>query len=165
MKKNSILWSFVVTAILIIFIFNQMLAILSTLTLLGIVVFYYILSLTFKKEVIRFMSKHDRVIDTDIAKKLNYPIQKLREKLNKFHKRQKRCGLIVFLNNKYIFYSNEAIKEFKNLYINGLKEKEIFKNLKGTIDLKTRAEIKAIRDTLINQNIIEEKDIKVNLKY
>ena len=158
MKRSTILLSFLIVAILIIFVFNQMLSILTTFILLVIAVLLYVLSPTFKKKLIQLMSKYNRIIDTDIAQELNYPIQKLRDKLCKLHKHQKiRIGLAVFLNNRYIFYNSQAINEFITLHTHYLREKDIFENLKASIGLKTRAEVKAIKDTLKNQKKIEEK--------
>jgi hypothetical protein len=165
MKIGTILKSISIVIIFVIFFLNQLLAIVLTLIFLVIAVISYLFSLTFKKKLIRIISTHARIVDKDIAQKINYPIQKLRKKLKKLHKHQKnRVGLFVFLNNRYIFYNKEAIDEFKKLYNNGLKEKEIFENLKITINLRTRAEIKVIEDTLINHNKIEKKDIKAKIK-
>ncbi|MFX0005652.1 MAG: hypothetical protein ACFFAV_02870 [Candidatus Hermodarchaeota archaeon] len=165
MKKNSILWIFLILSIVIIFIFYRLLAILLTLLLLAVAILIYILSLTFKKKLIRTMQKHNRIVDTDLAKDLNCKIEKIRKTMTKLHNHQKnRSGLVVFLSNRYIFYNSETIDKFKQLYNKDLKEKEILEHLKSNIDLKTRAEIKAIRDTLINHKKLEEKDFEVQIK-
>jgi hypothetical protein len=165
MRKNSILWISLIVSILIIFLINKILAIWVTLVLLALAILVYIYSLTFKRKIIRTVQKYNRITDTDIAEELNTRVEKLRKKLARLHKRQKkRIGLVVFLNNRYIFYNNDTINEFKQLYSKGLKEKEILENLKKSIDIKTRAEVKVIKDTLINHKKLEEKDIEVQIK-
>ncbi|MFX0039935.1 MAG: hypothetical protein ACFFCY_13085 [Promethearchaeota archaeon] len=166
MKKISILWIFLIGLIFVIFFFyNRLLAIWLTLLLLAIAILIYIFSLTFKKKLIRTMQKHNRIADNDLAKDLNCRIEKIRKTLSKlYHHQKSKSGLVVFLNNRYIFYNNETINKFKQLYSKGFKEKEILENLKTNMDLKTRAEIKAIKDTLINHKKLEEKDVKVQIK-
>ena len=165
MKRNNILWIFLIGSIFVIFFFYRLLAIWLTLSLLAVAILIYIFSLTFKKKLIRIMQKHNRVVDNDLAKELNCRIEKIRKILSKLHNHQKnRSGLVVFLNNRYIFYNNETIDKFKQLYNKGLKEKEILEHLTTSMDLKTRAEIKVIRDTLINHKKLEEKDIELQIK-
>ncbi|MFW9828278.1 MAG: hypothetical protein ACFFEY_11855 [Candidatus Thorarchaeota archaeon] len=165
MRKNSILWAFLIVSIIIIFLFNKLLAIWVTLVLLVLAIIVYIYSLTFKRKIIRTIQKYNRITDTDIAEELNSRIEKIRDKLAKLHKHQKkRIGLFVFLNSRYIFYNDETINEFKQLYSKGLKEKEILENLKKSIDIKTRAEVKVIKDTLINHKKLEKKDIEIQIK-
>ena len=166
MKRNSILWIFLIGLILVIFFFiNRLLAIGLTFLLLAVALLIYISSLTFKKKLIRIMQKHNRIVDNDLAKDLNYKIEKIRKTMSKLHNHQKnRSGLVVFLSDRYIFYNSETIDKFKQLYNKGLREKEILEHLKTNIDVKTRAEIKAIRDTLINHKKLEEKDIEVQIK-
>jgi len=165
MKRNYVLWTFLIALILVIFFFNQLLAIWFTLLLLCIAVIFYVFSLTSKKKLLRTLQKYNRIPDTDIAEELNYPIEKIRKKLSKLHKHQKnRSGLVVLLNNRYIFFSKEAINEFKRLYNKGLKQKEILENLKTSMGLKTRAEVKAIEDTLIDHKKLEKKDVIVQIK-
>ena len=108
MEKGSILWIFLIGLIFTIFIFNKELAIWVTLILLIIATAIYGYSLTFKKKLIRVIQKHNRITDTDIAKELNRPVEKIRKVLSRLLKHQKkRVGLIVFLNNRYIFYNTK----------------------------------------------------------
>ena len=165
MKRNTILWSFLIVAILVIFIFNRMLTIWITLTLLSIALITYLFSLSFKKKLIRTMQKHLRIIDMDIAAELNQPIERIRKTLIKLHKHQnKRWGLIIFLNKRYIFYNSVSVNKFLELYNNNLKEREILEQLKEDLGLKTRAEVKVIKDTLIDQKKIEKSDSMIKLK-
>ncbi len=165
MKKNNVLWSFLIVAILAIFIYNQMLAIWITLTLLSIALSVYLFSLSFKKKLIRAMQKHLRIIDMDIAVELNQSIERIRKTLINLHKHQKkRWGLIIFLNNRYIFYNNVSVNKLLKLFNDGFKEKEILEQLKEIIGVRTRAEVKVIKDTLINHKKIKKIDSIIEIK-
>ncbi|MFX1350485.1 MAG: hypothetical protein ACFE92_17580 [Promethearchaeota archaeon] len=165
MKRNTILWIFLIAVILVTFMFNQMLAIWITLALLGIALLVYLLSLQFKKKLIRIMQKYVRIIDTDISEELNQPIERIRKNLLNLYKNQKkRRGLIIFLNKRYIFYNNVSVSKFLELFNNGIKEKEILEQLKEKIGLRTRAEVKAIKDTLIYHKKIEKSKSIIELK-
>ncbi|MFW9902220.1 MAG: hypothetical protein ACFFDY_13220 [Candidatus Thorarchaeota archaeon] len=166
MKLSAFLWSFLIVAILVVFIFNRMFAILITITLLSIALLVYLFSLSFKKKLIRAMQKHLRISDMDIAAELNQPIERIRKNLIKLYKNKKRrWGLIIFLNNRYIFYNNDSVNRLLELYNNGLKEKEILEQLKETIGLKTRAEVKAIEDTLTDHKKIENNNSLIKVKH
>ena len=105
MKRNNILWIFLIGSIFVIFFFYRLLAIWLTLSLLAVAILIYIFSLTFKKKLIRIMQKYNRIVDNDLARDLNCRIEKIRKTLSKLHNHQKnRSGLVVFLNNRYIFY-------------------------------------------------------------
>ncbi|MHA2281382.1 MAG: hypothetical protein ACXAC5_11055 [Promethearchaeota archaeon] len=165
MNKNTVLWSILIVAILVTFIFDQMLAIWITVALLSIALIIYLISLSFQKKLIRTMEKHLRIIDMDIAVELNQSIEKIRKTLIKLHKHQKqRRGLIIFLNNRYIFYNRVSVNKLLKLFGNGLKEKEVLEQLKETIGLKTRAEVKVIKDTLVDHKKIEKSDSKIKHK-
>lgn len=102
----------------------------------------------------------------DIAAELNQPIERIRKNLIKLYKnKKKRWGLIIFLNNRYIFYNNDSVNRLLELYNNGLKEKEILEQLKETIGLKTRAEVKAIEDTLTDHKKIENNNSLIKVKH
>ena len=142
-----------------------MFAIWITLTLLSIALIIYLLSLPFKKKLIRTMQKHLRVIDSDIAIELNQPLERIKKTLIKLHKNQKkRWGLIIFLNNRYIFYNNISVNKLLETYNNGFKEKEILEQLRESIGLKTRAEVKVIIDTLFDYNKFEKRDSIIKSK-
>jgi hypothetical protein len=53
-----------------------------------------------------------------------------------------------------------VIKRFKVFYNKGLGEKEILEQLKN-IEINTRAEIKAIEDTLINNDRLKGRKVSV----
>jgi len=165
MKRNTILWILLIAVILVTFIFNQMLAIWITLALLGIALLVYLFSLPFKKKLIRTMQKYVRIIDTDVSEELNQSIERIRKNLHSLYKNQKkRRGLIIFLNKRYIFYNTVSVSKFLELFNNGIKEKEILEQLKEKIGLRTRAEVKAIKDTLINHKKMEKSESIIELK-
>lgn len=142
-----------------------MLAIWITLTLLSIALSVYLFSLSFKKKLIRAMQKHLRIIDMDIAVELNQSIERIRKTLINLHKHQKkRWGLIIFLNNRYIFYNNVSVNKLLKLFNDGFKEKEILEQLKEIIGVRTRAEVKVIKDTLINHKKIKKIDSIIEIK-
>ncbi|MEJ2277191.1 MAG: hypothetical protein P8Y70_05490 [Candidatus Lokiarchaeota archaeon] len=64
---------------------------------------------------------------------------------------KKKKWLIVFLDNAYIFYNEKVIQTFKELYEKGYGEKEILEEIKNHFNINTRAEIKVIENTLVNQ--------------
>jgi hypothetical protein len=165
MKRNTILWILLIAVILVTFIFNQMLAIWITLALLGIALLVYLISLPFKKKLIRTMQKYVRIIDTDVSEELNQPIERIRKNLLSLYKNQKkRRGLIIFLNKRYIFYNTVSVSKFQELFNDGIKEKEILEQLKEKIGLRTRAEVKAIKDTLINHKKMEKRESIIEFK-
>ena len=111
------------------------------------------------------MQKYVRIIDTDVADELNQPIGKIRKiLLNLYEHQKKRRGLIIFLNKRYIFYNDVSVGKFLELFNNGVKEKEILEKLKENVGLRTRAEVKAIKDILINNKKIEKSESVIKLK-
>ena len=159
-KKFS--FFFIIGIISIIFIFNQELAIWITIIFIILFSLFYFPSLSFKNKVARLMKQHYILNDDNIAQKLMRPLQEVRKKLFILSKDQKKKKwLIIFLNKRYILYNEQTIEKFKELYFKGYSEKEILENLKKQINIKTRAEIKAIENTLINQNRLRNRDISV----
>ena len=98
--------------------------------------------------------------DKTIAQNLTRPLEEIREIMQKLSTHQKsNKWLIVFLNDRYIFYHKNIIREFNEMYYNGYNEKRIFEALKPKINIRTRAEIKAIEDTLIHQKRLKKREI------
>lgn len=155
------LWFFLIIAIIIIiFIFNREIGIWTTIGVLAIFLIYYIPSLSFKRRLTRFMKKYHMVEDKTIAQNLTRPLEEIRENMQKLSTHQKRNKwLIVFLNDRYIFYHKNIIREFNELYYDGFNEKRIFEALKRKINIRTRAEIKAIEDTLIHHKRLNNREI------
>ena len=97
--------------------------------------------------------------DKTIAQELIRPLEEIRKKMYKLSKNQKRKRwLIIFLNDRYIFYHKDVIREFKELFYKGYNEKRIFDNLRDRINIRTRAEIKGIEDTLIHQKRVKNRE-------
>ena len=160
-KRLRELWFFsIIAIIIIIFIYNREIGIWAALVLSAIFILYYLPSLSFKRRLIRFMKKYYMIEDRTIAQNLTRPLEEIREIMQKLSVHQKRIKwLIVFLNDRYIFYHKYIIREFNELYYNGYNEKRIFEALKPKINIRTRAEIKAIEDTLINQKRLRNREI------
>ena len=102
-----------------------------------------------------------KIEDDTIAKKFNKPISKIREDMFELSQDQeKKKWLIIFLNKQYIRYHQDTIQAFKESYNKGFTEKEILDNLKE-YKVETRAEIKAIKDSLIKLNRLSEREVTV----
>lgn len=107
------------------------------------------------------MKKYYRIEDTIIAKKLKKKINKIREEMfDLSQKQEKKNWLITFLNKQYIYYHEQSIAKFMELYNKGFSEKEIFEGLQE-FELKTRAEVKIIAENLIKLNRLNEREISV----
>lgn len=158
-KRLEKLWFFLIIAIIItIFILNREIGIWTAVVLLAISILYYVPSLSFKRRLTRFMKKYTMIEDKTIAQNFTRPLEEIREILQKLSTHQKRNKwLIVFLNNRYIFFHKNIIREFSELYYNGYNEKRIYEALKPKVNIRTRAEIKAIEDTLIHQKRLKKR--------
>ena len=152
-------WFFVlIVVIIVIFVYQRTIALLITLVLIFTFIISYIPSLSFKKRLIKLMNKYKKVEDVTISRKIRRPLPIVQNYMYKLSKSQKhKKWLIVYLNKRYIFYSKTTVKEFLRLHGDGYHEKEILESLKQTINLKTRAEIKAIKDTLTRSKRIFER--------
>lgn len=107
------------------------------------------------------MKKFYKIEDDLIARKLKTPIKKIREEMFELSQnQQKKKWLIIFLNKQYIRYHQDTIEAFKDVYNKGYSEKEMLDNLKE-FKIDTRAEIKAIQDTLIKLERLDEREISV----
>ena len=169
-------WFYVlILVILVIFIYERGIALLiSFISIFGFMI-SYIPSLSFKKRLIKLMNKYRKIEDLAVSRNIRRPLPFIQNYMYKLSKRQKRKKwLIVYLNKRYIFYNKNTIQEFVKLYGYGFHEKEILNNLRANVNLKTRAEIKAIRDTLAKnkrileirpQEVIEEVKLHKSIKY
>ena len=169
-------WFFVlILVILVIFVYERTFALLATLILIFGFIISYIPSLSFKKRLIKSMNKYKKIEDFAISRNIRRPLPIVQNYMYKLSKHQKRRKwLIVYLNKRYIFYNKKTIQNFIKLYEYGFHEKEILENLRSNTNLKTRAEIKAIRDTLTKhrrilevqpQEIIEEVKLNKSIRY
>ena len=152
---------FLVALILIVFIFDQIAAIIITIITIVLFSLSYVPTLLFSKKLNAFLSNIDLIEDRSLARRLKRPLTLVQEKMYKLSKNQvKKDWLITFYNGHYSFYSEKVIKKFKVLYNKGLGEKEILEQLKN-FEINTRAEIKAIEDTLVNNDRLEGRKVSV----
>jgi hypothetical protein len=113
----------------------------------------YLISISSKRRLLRSIRDHLIISDSEIANKLKRPVEDIRNTLFSLSKNQKKKDwLIVFLNKRYLFLNEQAVKHFELLYYKGYNEKKIFESLQQKMRIKSRAEVKAIVSTLTNQN-------------
>ena len=127
----------------------------------------------FIKELQEFQEKHGK--DTGVLLRMTTgwispkirenSIRKIRDNMFELSQNQeKRKWLVIFLNKQYIFYHQETIQAFKDAYNKGYTEKEILDNL-NDYKITTRAEIKAIKETLIKLERLSDREVSVkNIK-
>ena len=152
---------FLVAIIIIVAIYNSIVALWMTGITLVLFLLSFIPSLLFKKKLNKFLNKYSKIEDEIIAKKFNRPIKKVREEMFELSQNQmKKKSLIIFLNKQYIFYHQETIEKFLEFYNQGYSEKEILDNLKD-YKLNTRTEIKVIKETLVKLDRLTEREISV----
>ncbi len=145
-----------VIIIIIVAIYNLEIATWITAISITILVISYILTHFFKNKLIRFMKKFYRIEEETVAQDIGCNLEELQEKMFILSQNQeKEPWLIVFLNKKYIFYHPETILYFNELYDKGYDEIKMFEKLKE-YDIFEISEIKAIRETLIKLNRLEE---------
>jgi len=94
------------------------------------------------------MKGYYMVEDDTVAKEIRKPLREVREKMFDLSQDQsKKKWVIVFLNKRYIYFNKVTIAKFQELYHEGYSEAEILENMKD-YDLRTRAEVKSIIETL-----------------
>ena len=105
------------------------------------------------------MQDYSLITDKEIADKLDRPLDDIRKTLYSLSKNQKKKKwLIVFLNERYILLNENGVDNFKQLYERGYSEKKILESLQQTMNIRTRAEVKAIEVTLANNKRLNEGD-------
>jgi hypothetical protein len=115
----------------------------------------YMISASSKRKLLRAIRGYLIISDEEIAKKLKRPIEDVRNILFSLSKNQKKKDwLVVYLNKRYLFLNDRAVKHFELLYYKGYNEKRILENLQHKMRIKSRAEVKAIVTTMANQNRI-----------
>ncbi len=150
---KKIVFYLILGIIILIFIFNQILAIGLAGLFFIIYLVYYLITLSFKRRLLRLVQEYSIISDIEIADKLRKPIDDIRKKLSSLSKNQKKKKwLIVFLNKRYIFLNENGVENFTQLYEQGYNEKKILENLQQKMNIKSRAEVKAIEITLANHN-------------
>ncbi len=139
--------------IVIVFIFNRILAIWLAGIVLLAYLGSYIITLPFKRRLLRRLQEYPTISDTEIADKLDHSIEYIRNMLSSLSRNQKRKKwLIINLNKRYVFFNEQAVEIFKDLYRRGYNDKKILENMQHEMRIRSRSEIKAIETTLTNQN-------------
>jgi hypothetical protein len=152
---------FLVLIIIITAIFDPIVAIWMAAITIILFIISYIPRLFFKNKLHRFIKGFYKIEDELISRKLKKPLAKVREEMFELSQNQaKKNWLIVFLNKQYIFYHQETIQAFKEVYNKGFTEKEILDSLKE-FKVNMRGEIKAIKDTLIKLERLSEREVSV----
>ena len=115
----------------------------------------YLISHSSKRRLIRSIRNYLIISDKEIAAKLNRPLEDIKSTLFSLSKNQrKKKWLIVYLNQRYLFLNDQAVKHFELLYYKGYNEKRMLESLQHKMRIKSRAEVKAIVTTLTDQNRI-----------
>ena len=139
--------------ILILYIFNQVIGIFLASLVFVVYLVSFLISLSSKRRLLKVIQEFPTISDKEISNKLERPLDDVRDILFSLSKNQKnKKWLIVFLNNRYIFFNEFAVENFKKLYHMGYNEKKILEHLQQNTRIKSRAEVKAIELTLVNQN-------------
>jgi len=123
-----------------------------------VVLIPFLISLSSKKRLLKMIREYPIISDKEISNKLKRPLEDIRSVLFSLSKNQKKKKwLIVFLNTRYIFLNEDAVENFKQLYNRGYNEKKILEHLQRNTRIKSRAEVKAIELTLVNQKRLKNK--------
>ena len=121
----------------------------------------YIPNLFFSNKLKRFLKNQTTIDDKTISKHFKRKYEEIQERLFELSQKQrKKNWLIIFLNKQYFFFNTLTVAKFKELYNKGFGEKEILERLKK-FKVNTRAEIKAIEETLIKHDRLAEREISV----
>ena len=150
---KKIYFYLVLVVALIIFLYNQILALWLAIFIFIIYFSVFFITVSSKKNLLKSLQEYLLISDTEIAKKLQRRVDDIRRDLFSLAKNQKKKKwLIVYLNKRYLFLNMQAVEIFIQLYSRGFNEKQIFENLQPRMKIKSRAEVKAIQNTLANQN-------------
>jgi len=149
--KTSIFY--IALGIILILYINDHLVGISLASLFFIVFLVsFLISLSSKRRLLRVIREYPIINDKEISNKLKRPLEDVRNILFSLSKNQKKKKwLIVFLNTRYFFLNENAVENFKQLYYMGYNEKKILEHLQRSTRIKSRAEVKAIELTLVNQ--------------
>jgi hypothetical protein len=150
--KKIIFYS-ILFIIIIIFVFDQLLAIWLAGFFFLIYLISYLITLSSKRRILRLIQNYSIITDKEIADNLERPLDNVRKVLDSLSKNQKKKKwLIVFLNKRYFFLNENGVESFKQLYELGYNEKKILEHLQQKMNIKSRAQVKAIEITLANHN-------------
>jgi c-di-AMP phosphodiesterase-like protein len=155
-------WFIILVAIIIIiFIFNQIVALIMALITLSFFVLSYIPSIIFNKNLKGILNKATVIDDKTLSRKMNQSLEKIQKKMYILTKKQtKKSWLILYINRQYLYYSSNTIEAFKTCYNKGFGEREILEKLQN-YGISTRAEVKAIGETLMRLKRLDDRDVSV----
>jgi MFS superfamily sulfate permease-like transporter len=152
-KLRKISFYLILVVIVLIFIFDQIVAIVVGCIFFLIYLISYSINLSSKKRLLRLIENNLIISDQEIADKIQSPLDEVRKTLSRLAKNQKKKEwLVVFLNNRYIFLNEEGVEKFKHYYEQGFNEKNILESLKNEMNINSRAEVRAIQVTLTDLN-------------
>lgn len=146
-------------------------AIVITVISLILLILSYIPSLFFTRKLMKLMKIYYRIEDKTIGRLMDKSLQKIQEKMFDLSQKQvkkkkwqfwlkNKNWLIIYLDKQYIFYHQQTISRFKELYYKGFGDKEILEQLKE-YELKSKAEVKVITEELIKYDKLSEREISV----
>ena len=155
-------WILIVAFLIIIISFyNVLIAIWITVIVIIIYLITDVPSLIFSIKFKKFIKEYKSIDDKTISKLLKKPLKKIQEQMFLMSIKQKRKEwLVIFLNKQYSFFNEKTIEAFTKLYNVGLGEKEILEKLTN-FKINTRAQVKAIEETLIKYNRLSQREITV----
>lgn len=152
--KHFVFYFFLLIIVLIFFI-NRIAGIWLAGSFFVIYFLSYLVSQSSKRRLLRSIRNYLIISDKEIAAKLNRPLEDIKSILFSLSKNQrKKKWLIAFLNKRYLFLNEQAVKHFELLYYKGYNEKKILESLQHKMRIKSRAEVKAIVTTLTDHNRI-----------
>ena len=141
--------------------YNVITAIWITVIVIIIYLITDVPSLIFSIKFKKFIKEYKSIDDKTISKLLKKPLKKIQEQMFLMSiKQKKKEWLVIFLNKQYIFFNEKTIEAFTKLYNAGLGEKEILEKLTN-FKVNTRAQVKAIEETLIKNNRLSQREITV----
>ena len=155
-------WILIVALIIFLIAFyNLVAAIWITVIVIVIYLITDVPSLIFSIKFKKFIKEFYAIDDKTIANLLKKPLKKMQERLFLMSLNQKaKDWLIIYINKQYVFFNEKTIKAFNILYKKGLGEKEILEKM-TKFNVKTRAQVKLIEETLIKNNRLVQRKLSV----
>ena len=150
---------YITLGIILLIYLNYNLVGISLASLLFILyLFSFLITLSSKRRLLKAIRDYPIISDKEISHKLERPLDNVRTILFSLSKNQrKKKWLVVYLNTRYMFLNESAVENFKQLYNRGYNEKKILEHLQRNTRIKSRAEVKAIELTLVNQKRLKNK--------
>ncbi|MFW9880817.1 MAG: hypothetical protein ACFFG0_47755 [Candidatus Thorarchaeota archaeon] len=147
--------------VVFVFFFNRIVSIILAGSIFIIYLMIYLITLSSKKRLLRMLQEYSIISDNEIASKIKRPIDDIRDIFHALYKKQKnKRWLIVSLNQRYIFFSENAVEYIQQLFEQGYTEKQILENLlQRNMKIRSRAEVKAVENTLANQNRLRSRNL------